>query len=696
MAKKLHASAKAFKAERAVPNDPVAIGAPGGFLFKWWSLFWDSYTAKSNESAALQVETQQSKARENQQQLQLIQQQNAQLQRWDPSHSSHGGPVNAMNSEGIMGQPSANFLDMKMYKNWIKQGYIQWNYILIKDIKVNYQLLEGNSGNMSGSSQQLRAQMTNTEVNSGNQKSLPSHASTIHRQAISQSQPGLGSAGLNQGVTGLPQRGWALTEIDQLPPNSGLQVQQPNLLDQNQFLLASSNQQGLEQAQAQGCIGNSTNNGFGGLPRGGLNVKDANLERNNGSTCSQKNNNRERKQHSSSGPTNSKGKGNTVDPSPRSPVSTHTPGDEKNTSSSLQHVSSGQKGLMMHGSETAGLASPENQLDDIEHIGDGGDVDSFLSNDGEDGRTLYDNIKQNLTEHKTESSKGFFLEEVGCIRTRDKVTCCHFSSDGKLFASAGHEKKAVLWNMDTLQTESTPEEHQDVITDVRFRPNSTQLLIASLDKSVKLWDAANPSYCLHAYTGHPSHVMSLDFHPKKNDMFCFCDTNNEIRYWNINPFSCTRVSKQGGSSQVRFEPENGCLLAAASDEVVSIFDVETDMQTHLFQGHSGVVNSLCWDLNGDYLAFVCKESVKVWSLTSGECVHELSSKSNQFHSCAFHPSYSALLMIGGEKGLELWNIAENKFMTVRAHENMIAGLAQSPITGMIASGSHDSSVKLWK
>ncbi|KAL1818567.1 hypothetical protein ACET3Z_013436 [Daucus carota] len=569
MAKKLHASAKAFKAERAVPNDPVAIGAPGGFLFEWWSLFWDSYTAKSNEAAALQ--TQQSRARENQQQLQLIQQQNAQLQRWDPSHSSHGVPVNAMNSEGIMGQPSANFLDMKMYKDWINQG----------------QLLEGNSGNMSGSSQQLRAQMTNMKL------------------------------------TQMPQ--------------------------------SSSQHEQLQQ-----------------------------------------NNNRERKQQSSSGPTNSKGKGKAMDPSPKSPVSTHNPGDEKNTASSLQHVSSGQKGLMMYGSETAGLASPENQLDDIEHIGDEGDVDSFLSNDGEDGRTLYDNIKQNLTEHKTESSKGFFLEEVGCIRTRDKVTCCHFSSDGKLLASAGHGKKAVLWNMNTLQTESTPEEHQDVITDVRFRPNSSQLATASLDKSVKLWDAANPSYCLHAYTGHPSHVMSLDFHPKTNDMFCFCDSNNEIRYWNINPFSCTRVSEQGGSSQVRFEPANGRLLAAASHEVVSIFDVETDMQTHFFQGHSGVVNSLCWDLNGDYLASVGKESVKVWSLTSGKCVHELSSKSNQFHSCAFHPSYSALLMIGGEKGLELWNIAENKIMTVRAHENMIAALAQSPITGMIASGSHDSSVKLWK
>lgn len=42
----------------------------------------------------------------------------------------------------------------------------------------------------------------------------------------------------------------------------------------------------------------------------------------------------------------------------------------------------------------------------------------------------------------TFSYSGFTFGEVGCIRTRNsKVTCCHFSSDGKLLASAGHDKK---------------------------------------------------------------------------------------------------------------------------------------------------------------------------------------------------------------------------------------------------------------
>ncbi|WOH01852.1 hypothetical protein DCAR_0521238 [Daucus carota subsp. sativus] len=746
--RKLHASAKAFMTEGKVATDPVAIDAPGGFLFEWWSVFWDIFIARTNEkhseAAASYIETQQSKAREHQQQqlqmqqLQLMQQRNAQLRR-DPNHPPLGGPTNAVNPEGMMGQPSASVLAMRLYEERMKHPHsvdsetspalMDANRMALLRSATNHQgqLVQGNSGSMPGSLQQMRPQVTNDikiEPNLGNQKSLPSHPSSIYGQAILQSKSGMGTAGFNQGVTGLPLKGWPLTGIDQLRPNLGLQqLQHPNLQNQNQFLLASQNQQALAQAHGQGSLGSSPNYGFGGLPRGGVNAKDGQHSRNDGNLCSpvqssspklkmpqmqqsssqqqdqlpqqvQQNNNRKRKQHSSSGPANSTGTGNTVGPSPNSPPSTtHTAGDGITTASSLQHVNSGHKGLMMYGSEAAGLASSANQLDDMDHFGD---VESFLSNDGEDGRSLYGTLKQNLTEHKTEPAKGFSFGEVGCIRTRNKVTCCHFSSDGKLLASAGHDKKAVLWNMDTLRTESTPDEHQYLITDVRFRPNSTQLATASYDKSVRLWDAANPSYCLHAYTGHNSHVISLDFHPKKNDVFCFCDSNYEIRYWNISPFSCTRVSKQGGNSQVRFQPASGRLLAAASDKVVSIFDVETDMQTHSFQGHNRVVNYLCWDLNGDYLASVSEESVKVWSLASGECIHELNSNGNQFHSCVFHPSYSALLVIGGMRSLELWNMAENKSMTVPAHENIIAALAQSPLTGMVASASHDSSVKLWK
>ncbi|KAL0461024.1 UNVERIFIED_CONTAM: Transcriptional corepressor LEUNIG [Sesamum latifolium] len=98
--RKLHNSAKAFMTEGKVATDPVAIDAPGGFLFEWWSVFWDIFIARTNEkhseAAAAYIETQQIKVREQQQQLQMQQlqlmQQRAQLQRRDPNHPPLGGP----------------------------------------------------------------------------------------------------------------------------------------------------------------------------------------------------------------------------------------------------------------------------------------------------------------------------------------------------------------------------------------------------------------------------------------------------------------------------------------------------------------------------------------------------------------------------------------------------------------------------
>ncbi|KAK8463489.1 hypothetical protein SEVIR_1G368600v4 [Setaria viridis] len=363
----------------------------------------------------------------------------------------------------------------------------------------------------------------------------------------------------------------------------------------------------------------------------------------------------------------------------------------------MRHV---PKNLMMYGADGTGLASSSNQMDDLEQFGDVGSLDdnveSFLSNDDGDARDIFAALKRSPAEPNPTTSKGFTFSEVNCWRTSNsKVVCCHFSTDGKILASAGHEKKAVLWNMENFQTQYTSEEHGGIITDVRFRPNSNHLATSSFDRTIKLWNAADPGFSLHTFTGHSFQVTSLDFHPKKTDLLCSCDGNGEIRYWNVTQLTCMRAIK-GGTAQVRFQPNAGQFLAAAAENMVSIFDIETHGKKYTLQGHNTDVQSVCWDNSGEYLASVSQDLVKVWSISSGECIHELSSNGNKFHSCVFHPSYTSLLVIGGYQSLEVWNMVKNQSLTVQAHEGLIAALAQSPVTGMVASASHDNSVKVWK
>ncbi|XP_038710429.1 transcriptional corepressor LEUNIG-like isoform X2 [Tripterygium wilfordii] len=294
--------------------------------------------------------------------------------------------------------------------------------------------------------------------------------------------------------------------------------------------------------------------------------------------------------------------------------------------------------------------------------------------------------------------KSFTFKEVGCLHSsRSKVFCCHFSSNGKILASAGHEKKVRICNMETFNFIDTSEEHSHLITDVRFKPSSTIFATSSFDQTVQIWDAARTRKSLVKLLGHSEQVMSLDFHPRKLDLLCSCDSNDEIRLWNVNRGACIQVLK-GATKQVRFQPLFGKMLGTAAGNNINVMDVETNNVRLQLKGHAKEVLSICWDTTGEYIASVSEDSARLWSLVSGgKCTRELCSNGNQFQSCTFHPRFPKLLIIGGYQILQLWYPTEgSKTWTIPAHDGLIASLADSMETGMVASASHDQCVKLWK
>ncbi|XP_014754915.1 transcriptional corepressor LEUNIG isoform X1 [Brachypodium distachyon] len=410
-------------------------------------------------------------------------------------------------------------------------------------------------------------------------------------------------------------------------------------------------------------------------------------------------NGRKRKQPiSSSGPANSSGTMNTTGPSPSSipsTPSTDTPGDTMSMPL-IHNNASISKAVVVFGADTPGTReSPANQIVDMDRFVEddclGDNVGSFLPHAAAAG--LRDARSRCMT-----STKGFTFREISSARaSTNKVVCCHFSSDGKLLATGGHDKKAVLWHAETLKQNSILEEHSHLITDVRFSPSVPRVATSSFDKTVRVWDVDNQGYSIRTFTGHSGSVMSVDFHPNKDDLICSCDGDSEIRFWSINNGSIVQIFK-GGSSQLRFQPRHGAFLAAASENVVSILDVETQTCVRRFEGHTEHVGSLCWDPSGEYVVSASEDTVKVWSLNSGNeenCVHELNSSGSKFHSCAFHPLYPSLLIIGCYQSLELWDMSENRSMTVAAHDGLISALASSS-SGVVASVSHDKHVKLWR
>ncbi|XP_002531278.2 transcriptional corepressor LEUNIG isoform X1 [Ricinus communis] len=294
---------------------------------------------------------------------------------------------------------------------------------------------------------------------------------------------------------------------------------------------------------------------------------------------------------------------------------------------------------------------------------------------------------------------GFRLTEISAVKASAmKVISCHFSADGKWLVTAGHDKRAVLWYADGLKPKATFEGHSSLITDVRFSPSMPYLATSSFDRSVRIWYAGSkPHDSLCTLMGHSASIMSVDFHPNRDDLICSCDGDGEMRYWSITNGNCEGVYK-GGSAMIRFQPRLGRYVAAAEENVVSVLDVETQACLRSLQGHYRPIHYVCWNPSGEYVASVSEDAVRVWALGSGndgECIHELSLKNTKFHSCIFHPTNPSLLIIGSYQSLVIWDMTENKTMVLPAHEAIIASLAVSTATRLIASASHDKLVKLW-
>ncbi|KAK7330182.1 hypothetical protein VNO77_24369 [Canavalia gladiata] len=455
------------------------------------------------------------------------------------------------------------------------------------------------------------------------------------------------------------------------------QIQESSQLLQQyrQHPLSSQQSQGLQQQEKIGPESMTVHGGVSSSLKGNDQASKSQIRR-------------KRKSATSSGPANSSGTANTAGPSTSSPStpSTQTPGDMTAGSTLQQNVPSSKSLLVFRTNGVGSLTTAQNQLPESEHfVGDeslGENVEAFLSLDTVPTKKL---------------GKELSLEEIKHIMASScKIECCHFSSDGKLLATAGHDNKASLWCTELFNLKCTLEEHSEWITDVQFCPSLLRVATSSADKTVKVWDVDNPSYSLRTFTGHAKTVMSLDFHPSQDDII-FSSDISETRYWSIKNGSCAGVFK-GGATQLRFQPCLGRFLAAAADNLVSIFDVETMSCLSKLTGHKNLVQSICWNFSGKYLASLSDDLARVWIVGSNgkaDCIKSLNLSGNKFNTCAFHP-FNSMLVIGSHKNIELWDFMENKLSSLPAHDNAVSSLAVSKVSGLIASTSHDKDFKIWK
>jgi WD40 repeat protein/predicted Ser/Thr protein kinase len=112
--------------------------------------------------------------------------------------------------------------------------------------------------------------------------------------------------------------------------------------------------------------------------------------------------------------------------------------------------------------------------------------------------------------------------------------------------------------------------------------------------------------------------------------------------------------------------------------------------------HEDVVYSVCFRHDGKCLASISDDqTIRIWDVTSGECVRILSGHTDQIYATRFSADGTRLVGASQDGVVRVWDLETGEVRALAGHEDVVVGVDCSPEGYLIASASDDTTVRLW-
>lgn len=251
------------------------------------------------------------------------------------------------------------------------------------------------------------------------------------------------------------------------------------------------------------------------------------------------------------------------------------------------------------------------------------------------------------------------------------LTAVAVSSDGKYIFSASKDGAIIKWclhyglKLHKKVCSSEKKGHKGHILTLAVSPDDQHLVSAGQDSVIQVWNADTLEH-KHKFTGHRNKVTALSFRLRTNDLFS-ASMDKTVKVWNLDEMSYveTLYGHEDGVLSIDSLHKNRATTCGGRDRTVRLWKIEEESQL-AFQTSMGSSLECIKMLNEDYY------------LSGDNC-----------------------------GSLSIWFVRKKKPITHRtnAHtlgaecnseDSPITAIASIPYTDLVASGSRDGFVRLWK
>lgn len=164
---------------------------------------------------------------------------------------------------------------------------------------------------------------------------------------------------------------------------------------------------------------------------------------------------------------------------------------------------------------------------------------------------------------------------------------------------------------------------------------------------------------------------------------------------------------------VAFSPDGQFLASGSEDNTVKLWSVNSGQEIATLYGHLGQVCCVAFSPDGNIIASTGQDkTIKLWHRKTRQLIRtigdwnkaEYYSHSKDINSLAFNPKGNILASCSKDNTIKIWWLGGDIYSddygklikTVSGHQKAVRSVAISPDGEILASGSEDNKIKLWQ
>lgn len=280
------------------------------------------------------------------------------------------------------------------------------------------------------------------------------------------------------------------------------------------------------------------------------------------------------------------------------------------------------------------------------------------------------------------------------------VVAVTYSPDGKLLATAGSDKKVILWEAGTGKELMTLNGHSQGLEDIAFSPDGRYLATASDDKSVKLWNPLNGQE-LRSFTGSTDVIWKISF--SADSKFLATGGIETANVWDINTGQSI-LALEGQHAPIAFSPLGKYLATSGDDGTTKLWATDSWEE---YLSLPFAANALAFSPDEERLA-TAMEEFKVWDVLTGEELMTSAKFKATVIGIEFNPDGSQLAAGSQDGTVGIWDTQTGERLFILAgHAGAVNDVAFNPgctapplapfewCGGWLATASRDGTAKVW-